>query len=45
MEKDVFVLEIDNVEEDINFYCVDRIVRELEFVMVGISYLYIFVLK
>ena len=34
MEKDVPVPETDNVEEDINLHCVDRTVRELEFIMV-----------
>nr|XP_022337319.1 uncharacterized protein LOC111133328 isoform X2 [Crassostrea virginica] len=33
MEKDVPVPETDNVEEDINLHCVDRTVRELEFIM------------
>lgn len=40
VEKDVPVPETDNVEEDINLHCVDRTVRELEFVMVGTSHLY-----
>ncbi|XP_061182929.1 doublecortin domain-containing protein 1-like [Saccostrea echinata] len=33
VEKDVPVPETDNVEEDINLHCVDRTVRELEFIM------------
>lgn len=43
VEKDVSVPETDNVEEDINLHCVDRTVRELEFIMVGTKWRGIFI--